>query len=67
MHLVYLWKILEKTSDHLPNSLITENLNTQLKFKLKPLKICFTQFKKENLLRDKLKQMEKIEHVKYYN
>ena len=53
MHLVYLWKILEKTSDHLPNSLIIENLNTQLKFKLKPLKICFTQFKKENLLRDR--------------
>ena len=30
-------KLIEKLTDHLPNFLIIENLNTNLEFKLKPL------------------------------
>ena len=56
MHLIY-WcssgNLKEKIRDHLPNFLIIENLTTQLELKLKPMKICSTHFKKNNLLRDR--------------
>ena len=62
-------KVIANLTDHLPNFLIIENLNTHLEFKLNPLKRDFTLFKKENLVKDihELNLMEKAEHVKESN
>ena len=55
--------ITKKTTDHLPNFLITENLNTQCDSKVKPLKKELQHFTPEKPINE---QLEHTQDTKKY-
>ena len=58
--------VIKKITDHLPNFLIIENLNTHLDSKVKPLKRELQHFTPEKLINEQLEHTQDTKKYKKY-